>query len=319
LTGFDPQTSVVLPRPQGAPPGAEAAGWIAVDWGTTRLRAWAMRGSRVLAGAGSGDGMGTLDPGRFEPALLDLIGPWLTPDRRTTVVACGMVGARQGWIEAPYIPVPAPPLSNGTVRAPASDPRLDVRIVPGLKQARPADVMRGEETQIAGFLAGAAGFDGVLCLPGTHTKWAAVSAGEVTEFSTFMTGELFGLLAKHSVLRPYVDADWDAEVFAKAVGAARARPEALAAELFTIRAESLLTGSGGGAARLSGLLIGAELAGAAVHFADRPVALIGEAGLAGHYAAALALQGVTAEIADATACTLAGLSAAQMGLEEAAP
>ena len=209
----------------------EAADWIAVDWGTSNLRAWAMGADGApMAEASSGAGMNTLARDGFEPALLDLVGPWLALDGPTTIVACGMVGARQGWIEAPYVATPCAPLhAEAMVRAPAADPRLSVHIIPGVSQASPPDVMRGEETQIAGFIAARPRFDGVLCLPGTHTKWVHVSAGEIVSFATFMTGEVFGLLANSSVLRHSVGSDeWSDADFAEAVEDAMARPEKFA-------------------------------------------------------------------------------------------
>jgi len=176
------------------------ADWIAVDWGTSNLRVWAMRASGPVADARSDQGMGTLEPEAFEPALLDLIEPWLGA-APMPVIACGMVGAKQGWAEAPYAAVPCPPVSLATVTPNVQDRRLVVHILPGLSQASPADVMRGEETQIAGYLADVPEFDGILCMPGTHTKWVQVSAGEVVSFRTFMTGEMFALLSTGSVLR----------------------------------------------------------------------------------------------------------------------
>lgn len=142
------------------------------------------------------------------------------------VIACGMVGSRQGWFEAPYRTTPCAPVAPGALtRVPTQDPRLDVRIAPGLKQVSPADVMRGEETQIAGALALLPDFDGVLCLPGTHTKWAHVSAGEVVSFQTFMTGEMFALLSTQSVLRhSMISTDWDSAAFAAGVATAIERP-----------------------------------------------------------------------------------------------
>ena len=149
--------------------------WIAIDWGTTNLRAWAMGAGGVLAEASSDEGMGRLTRDGFEPALLRLIGPWLSGPAMP-VLACGMVGSRQGWVEAPYRAVPCPPLARGAlVAVPTEDPRIAVQIAPGLKQAKPADVMRGEETQIAGALMLYPGFDGAICLPGTHSKWTQIS------------------------------------------------------------------------------------------------------------------------------------------------
>ncbi|OZA06724.1 MAG: 2-keto-3-deoxy-galactonokinase, partial [Rhodobacterales bacterium 17-64-5] len=240
--------------------------WIAVDWGTSNLRAWAMdaRG-QVLAEAASEDGMGKLAKAEFEPALLRLIGGWLG-EGPMPIIACGMVGSRQGWCEAPYRSVPCPPLDPlAQVAVPTTDPRLAMRIAPGLRQTTPADVMRGEETQIAGALSLIPDYDGVLCLPGTHSKWAQISAGEVVSFQTFMTGEMFALLSETSVLRHGMEGDgWDDAAFDSAVGDALSRPERLAARLFALRAEGLIADLAPAAARarLSGLLIGAELAAA---------------------------------------------------------
>lgn len=281
--------------------------WIAVDWGTSNLRAWAMQGDRVLSHAESARGMGTLATDQFEEALLALVGPWLP----APVIACGMVGSRQGWAEARYRAVPCTPLAvEALVRVPVRDARLDVRIAPGLLQNRPADVMRGEETQIAGALVlGAA--DGVICLPGTHAKWAQVSAGEVTGFQTYMTGELFALLSRQSVLRHSVGEDgWDEPAFDAGVAEGLARPEKISTRLFGLRAEGLLHGLAPAAARarLSGLLIGLELAGARGYWLGQQVTLVGAEAISAAYARALAAQGVAPRLLPATACTLRGLA-----------
>lgn len=298
-----------------------AADWIAVDWGTSRLRAWALSDEgRILASAESADGMGGLDRAGFEPALLSLAGGWLAPGRATPVLICGMAGSRQGWIEAPYRAVPCAPVArDGLAVAPVRDARLAVRILPGLSQSAPPDVMRGEETQIAGVIARDPGFDGVVCLPGTHSKWARVSAGEVVGFQSFMTGEVFALLAGQSVLRHSLGATgWDEAAFAEAVLSALARPEALAARLFAIRASELLTGPAPGAARarLSGLLIGSELAAARPWWLGQRVAIVGSGAIAGPYRTALGLLGVTAEVQDGETAALAGLIRARLLLKE---
>jgi 2-dehydro-3-deoxygalactonokinase len=286
--------------------------WIAVDWGTTNLRAFAMRQGAVVAEAVSDDGMGKLVRDAFEPALIRLIAPWLSAQHPTPVIACGMVGSRQGWFEAPYRTTPCLPIDpSALVNVPTTDTRITMRIVPGLRQDKPADVMRGEETQIAGALALTPGFDGVFCLPGTHTKWVHISAGEIVSFQTFMTGELFALLSEHSVLRHgMVGGGWDDAAFDAALSDALSRPEKIAAMLFSLRAEGLLAGLAApqARARLSGLLIGVELAGAKPYWLGQPIALIGAERLSATYARALTAQGLAPTLLDATACTLAGLS-----------
>jgi 2-dehydro-3-deoxygalactonokinase len=286
--------------------------WIAVDWGTSNLRVWAMDGAgQILAEATSDDGMGKLARADFEPALLRLITPWLAAGP-VPIVACGMVGSRQGWCEAPYRAVPCTPLDSAAqVIAPATDPRLQVHIAPGLKQASPADVMRGEETQIAGALRLMPNYDGIFCLPGTHSKWVQISAGEVVNFQTFMTGELFALLSEHSVLRHGMqDGGWEDAAFDTGLSDAISRPERIAARLFSLRAEGLIAGLSPAAAksRLSGLLIGIELAGARPYWLGQRVTLIGAEKISAAYARALSAQGVEAQTLPATACTLAGLA-----------
>jgi 2-dehydro-3-deoxygalactonokinase len=282
------------------------ADWIAVDWGTTHLRAWAMaEDGTVRAEARSDDGMGRLSRDQFEPALLALVEPWLGAGPMD-VFACGMVGSRQGWMEAPYVPVPAKPGALTPVRVATRDARLRVALLPGLNQASPPDVMRGEETQIAGFLAAAPGFDGVLCLPGTHSKWVQISAEEVVSFRTFMTGEMFDLLSGQSVLRHSVSEDGtDPDAFAEAVSETISRPEMLAQRLFSIRAGHLLDGtSGGTGARAAvGLPDRRGTGGRAALLAGPGCGRRGRTRLAEVYATALATQGVTARSSDADPLT----------------
>jgi 2-dehydro-3-deoxygalactonokinase len=287
--------------------------WIAVDWGTSNLRVWAMDAQdRPLATADSDRGMGKLKPEEFEPALLDLIQPWLHGP--ITAIACGMVGARQGWVEAAYARTPCTPSPTTFTEAPTTTPGLTVHIIPGVSQDQPADVMRGEETQIAGFLHDNPGWDGVLCMPGTHTKWVHLSAGEIVSFQTVMTGELFATLSSQTVLRHSMTAEgFDDDAFATAMSDTISRPERLAARLFSIRAESLLHGQTPAQARahLSGLLIGAELAATRPYWLGQDIAIIGNGKVARLYQQALATQGAQARLTDTTTITLAGLIAAR--------
>ncbi|MCC1480987.1 2-dehydro-3-deoxygalactonokinase [Roseibaca sp. Y0-43] len=299
---------------------AETPDWIALDWGGTHLRAWAMVGDKPVAHLANDCGTGGLSRDGFGPALVALVGDWLKDDRCIPAYACGMLGSRQGWVEAPYRAVPCAPLGGGLVTAPQSDPRLSVHVVPGLKQARPADVMRGEETQIAGFLALNPGWDGVICLPGTHSKWVHVSAGEVVSFQTFLTGESFALLSEHSVLRHGMSG-WDEAGFDAGLAQGLDRPDRLLARLFTLRAEGLLEGldPATARARLSGLLIGAELAAAKPYWLGQRVAVLGAGDLAALYARALDGLSVPVSAHTADAATLAGLAAARAAHVTEAP
>ena len=294
--------------------------WIAADWGTSHLRLWLFnQAGQVMARRSSDRGMGTLAPADFEPVLLELVATDLGSNT-VPVIICGMAGSRQGWAEAPYAAAPCgPPSIDDATPVATSDERLRVFILPGVKQAKPADVMRGEETQLAGFLSLNPQFDGVVCLPGTHCKWVRISAGEIVSFQTFMTGELFSLLASHSVLQHSVGATgWDDAAFDAAVDDAMSRPAAAAAQLFALRAETLLNSLSPATARarLSGILIGIELAAARAYWLGQNVAIIGAPTLTGAYADALKARGVPVIETDAEQMTLKGLSTAYAALKE---
>lgn len=291
------------------------AAWVAVDWGTSHLRAWPMSAAgEPLEVIPSDLGMGKIRREDYEAVLQDLLSDVLPETGTLPVVICGMAGSRQGWVEAPYASAPcAPPSAVSAAKPRVEDPRLEVFILPGVKQPSPADVMRGEETQIAGVLAQRAGFDGVICLPGTHTKWVSVAEGQIQSFGTYMTGELFALISTQSVLRHSVAQEgWSEASFSAGCRAAQEAPAGYANAMFALRAESLLDGLTPVDARsyLSGLLVGAEIAATKDRWANKPVVIVGASGIAGAYAAALKEQGAGVDIADAQDITLAGLRAA---------
>ena len=293
----------------------ERVEWIAVDWGTSNLRIWVMDGAHALLAERSSDqGMAGLEPTQFEAVLLGIIGEFLALGRVTPVICCGMVGAKQGWIEADYIAVPSKPPSGACVtRVPSDDPRIDVRIVPGMKQVTQPDVMRGEETQVAGFLHGQPKFDGVLVMPGTHSKWAHISAAEIVSFQTFMTGEMYALLVKKSVLKHSVAVTgWDDAAFEASLSEAISRPESVAAKLFGLRAASLVGDQSEevARARLSGLLIGLELAATRPYWLGQNLTIVAAPEVGEVYAKALSLQGLQVQVYDAQPMTRLGLIAA---------
>ena len=292
--------------------------WIAVDWGNSRLRVWALDAAdSILDSAESDAGIANILPHECEGALLTLIDKWLTVRRKTPVIACGMVGARHGWAEAAYSPVPGPALATGQMtQAPCTDPRMSMHIVPGLMQANPADVMRGEETQVAGFLTVEPNFTGMICLPGTHTKWVKVIQGEIWRFTSCMTGEIFGLLCNQSVLRHSMgdNAEVDWESFAAALDQDDERP--YLTKLVSIRAGDLLHGvdPAQSRARLSAMLIKDEVA----EMARTDVTLIGNSTLVDLYALAIERSGHSVRIADDETMNLRGLSAARRTLMQQA-
>jgi 2-dehydro-3-deoxygalactonokinase len=296
--------------------------FVAVDWGTSSLRVWLISpDGSVLAENRSAEGMDTLARGGFEAVLrahLDDLGPALDDlPRPLPIVLCGMVGSRQGWREAPYVDVPSPLTAVVDRATVVSAEGIDARILPGMarrSRARP-DVMRGEETQLLGLVLDDPGVSGPVCMPGTHCKWVRLSGGRVEDFSTAMTGELFAVLAHHSILRHSIaeaagTGDPTSEAFRAGLEAGLAEPQMLAARLFGIRAESLLFAATGEAAadRLSGLLIGAEVGAAVAGLSDNgPVHLVAAGRLARLYQAALQVAGRNVRLVDADAAVRSGL------------
>lgn len=288
----------------------------AVDWGTSSFRAWLMSAAGdALAESRGGEGMLHCIGTGFAPVLRDHLARLGAP-QELPVLICGMAGARQGWTEAPYLNTPTrlDALHEGVIRVDAPG---DIRILPGIAQARAGgpDVMRGEETQLLGVTE--PDFSGLVCIPGTHSKWVKIERGEIVEFSTYMTGELFSVLSQHSILAHAVEtagpAPADCLPFRESVAAAMASPAGLTASLFRLRAAQLL-GFGqraDGAARLSGLLIGTEI-GDALHRHGPPssVRLIGAGAVGLLYEAALAAQDVQVTEIDAEQASRLGLSKA---------
>ncbi|MCJ8145211.1 2-dehydro-3-deoxygalactonokinase [Ancylobacter sp. A5.8] len=291
---------------------------IAVDWGTSSFRLWALDAQgNVLAERRSAQGLAAASSEGFETTLEAHLAALAVPDG-VPVMMCGMVGSRSGWVEAAYVDTPATldGLVAQAVQVPST--RRRIRILPGLAQRDPArpDVMRGEETQLLALAS--AGVTGPACLPGTHSKWVRMQRGEVEHFATFMTGELFQLLRAQSVVAPAVagavESDPAGTAFALGVGEGLSAPETVSHALFRLRAAWLLTGAepADTLSRLSGLLIGAELAGAARLFGTLDgVALVASGPLARAYRAALSIAGVgNVAFFDAENCVRAGLHAA---------
>ncbi|MEM7379027.1 MAG: 2-dehydro-3-deoxygalactonokinase [Pseudomonadota bacterium] len=311
-----------MPSEDGVPAlSAEALSHVAVDWGTSRLRAWAIDWhGEVLGSVASDAGMGGLQPSDFPVALDEAIGAWLTVRPGVPVLCCGMVGARGGWQEVPYRAVGQAPLVVNELADIGQLNGSPVRVVPGLAQRTPADIMRGEETQVAGLVASGI-TDALVCLPGSHSKWVTVLGGCVAAFTTALTGEAFAAFRHHTVLRLTVSrADaFDSPAFEAAVQEALDDPRQVLTALFRLRAEALLNGLGADAAqaRLSGWLIGVEI-GSVVSSCRQhgTVHLVGERKLARRYARALALIEVASVVHDPTDCVLAGLALARQTNEE---
>jgi len=281
---------------------------IGIDWGTTSFRAFRIaRDGSIRDRRSSPRGIMNVPDSRFGDTLREEIGPWLAlgEDR---VLLSGMIGSRQGWKEAPYLPCPAAPADIAAGLTDIAFEWAQVKLVPGLSGLDAqgvAEVMRGEEAQILGVPA-LMEAGGIACLPGTHSKWARVDGGRIVSFSTHMTGDVFAALRGHTILgRTMRDGPSGGAAFEAGVQRA-ADPGGLLHHIFGVRAQTLtgVLAETDAAAYLSGILIGHEVAAAMAGTAGTVVHLIGAPDLAALYAAAIATHGGYAERHDGDAAAL---------------
>jgi 2-dehydro-3-deoxygalactonokinase len=288
---------------------------IGVDWGTTAFRAFRITRDGTIRDRRAGPrGILNVPNNRFAETLREEVGPWLAAGE-DHVLLSGMIGSRQGWKEAPYLPCPA---GAAEIAATLTDIPFDwgqVKLVPGLATDDAAgvpEVMRGEETQIIGCLA-AIGGAGVACLPGSHSKWARIEAGRVAGFTTHLTGEAYAALRGHTILgRMMHDGATSPAAFDQGVARA-ADADGLLHHVFGARTLAL-TGrmaESDTASYLSGILIGHEVRAALGAQAGAVVQLIGTLELTALYARAIAACGCYAERhdGDAAAHGLAAIGA----------
>ena len=291
---------------------------IAVDWGTSSLRAARIAADgAVLEERSSQRGILTVAPGGFPAVLNETCGDWLA-DPATPCLVSGMAGSRQGWQEAPYCPCPA-----GFAEVARTlhwiEPRR-IALVPGLscEQQGVPDVMRGEEVQVFGAMDLLGVRDGVFVLPGTHSKWVRVVDGRIASFATFMSGEVYALLRQHSILArmmPAEDGELVGEAFLRGVRHAQHSGTLLHAA-FSARTLALFGRMPASdlPSYLSGLVIGEELR---MRDATQPsVVLVGSPALTRRYELGLQELGCTARSLGAQA-TWRGLFALARTMESA--
>lgn len=286
---------------------------IGVDWGSTRLRAHAFdRSGRVIASRQNDRGMaGLATPAAFAAALRELLGAGFD-DGKAPLLLAGMVGARDGWQEAPYASLPADAATLAAVLQPLDFDGRRAAIVPGLCSAATgfsdtgfSDVMRGEEVQAMGVPADAH----LVVAPGTHSKWLELTDNRVERFATYPTGELYALLMRHSLIGRGLPADaWSDDGFRSGVHTARQHPD-WQHQLFGVRARQVR-----GAmpleqlpAFLSGLLIGYECTGALAAGGHRSITLVGGERIAALYVHALREFDVISTVIDGDVAFCNGL------------
>lgn len=293
--------------------------FLAIDWGTTNLRGWRIGSSgEVESQVDLPLGVARLRPGSARECFERQVRPALDPEAHLPTLMCGMVGSNIGWEATPYADCPADLAALRHALVEVKSGEAAVRIVPGLRTdgiARSPDVMRGEETQVFGWMAlDPARKEGlhIICHPGTHSKWIAVENGAITTFVTSMTGELFDLLSRHSILAGGDNRN-DSSAFSAGLAAA-GDGGALAARLFSARGRIVAGGADPetAPAYLSGLLIGAEIASSPQlvgALRDTEIHLVGSPALRAAYARALEAFGWPCAQCDGEEASIAGLRA----------
>ncbi|PLX38245.1 MAG: 2-dehydro-3-deoxygalactonokinase [Hyphomicrobiales bacterium] len=287
---------------------------ILVDWGTTNFRAWLATGPGVPPEqiVSDGPGMASLAPGEFPEAFSRALDPWRSGSSPVPVYMAGMVGAATGWQAAPQLPLPVTLADLAGAVVPV-DGFEEVWIVPGVRVPGEApDVMRGEEVQIFGAFGLTGRRDAMLCLPGTHSKWARVEDDTLITFTTSMTGEVHAVMMAHSLLGREASGDSGPLGAAFDEGlAAGAGSGGLLHQLFAARSRRLFGDLGPDDVRpfLSGVLIASEIAAMATDYppGDGEVLLVGSQTLRGPYERALEHFGYVYRWIDASDATLRGL------------
>lgn len=286
--------------------------WIAIDWGTSNFRAFLMKEHECIDSVSAPCGLLHVPDRQFATALRPLIRHWLDEFPQLPLLMAGMVGSQQGWQEVPYVTLPAGSRQlaecTAALETPWGSPCRIVAGVSGMNEFGLPDVMRGEEIQLIGLAALHPGSQEsqYVILPGTHSKHAELHNGEIRQFSTFMTGEIYSVMLSHSLLgRDVPQAPEDPDAFLLGVTQAQ-RAAHLSNALFsarTLRLNGVLTPAQV-ASYLSGLLIGAEL-----HAVARKEAwIVGSPALTERYTRAARQLGITLTSADGNACFIQGMT-----------
>ena len=277
-----------------------ASTFVAVDWGTTNRRAWTVTGGTatpLLA-----DEQGILACTDFAAAVAEL----RARSGGLPLLMAGMIGSNRGWVEVPYVAAPA---GLAEIAAAVTWVERGIGIVPGVSfvDGLRADIMRGEEVAMLG----ANLANGLVCHPGTHTKWVEMEDGAIARFRTVMTGDVFAALAHRSILSDLLahPAPVD-DAFTAGVDHALASTD-LTAELFSTRARVILgrADAAHAASYVSGLLIGSDVRIGLGRLRADVVPVLGAPVLTARFAAALTLAGRTAVEHDGGTAFIAGMMA----------
>ncbi|MBT5187941.1 MAG: 2-dehydro-3-deoxygalactonokinase [Kordiimonadaceae bacterium] len=289
--------------------------FICADWGTSNLRVYLMDGEGSLLEEKKSDQGLLAAKGKFQETLGTLCQQWFIKYPTAPVYLSGMIGSREGWVDARYLDTPynLQDLPNHLIAVP--DQTRPTWVVPGVRHFETdnnsADIMRGEETQILGAIEHLNINDAIFILPGTHSKWVQISNRHIMYFNTYMTGEMYNIIKENSILRYSVDDSRPQlnDAFIHGVDIAQ-KGTSLLNQLFTVRTSDVLglLPKESQSSHLSGILIGQEVTHARAHFGDKPIHLIGSDHLTSLYQGALEHLGHETHLLSGDIAARAGLN-----------
>ena len=282
--------------------------WIAIDWGTTNFRAWFIKNDKVVKKIHKPHGIKNIQNKNYENILVNNIELPKKINNKIKIISCGMIGSKQGWLDCGY----EKNLSlkkNNLVKVETKNKYLDFYIVKGLSQTKPFDVIRGEETQVLGYLQSNQKFTGFICLPGTHSKWIKITRGKVVKFKTYMTGELFEIITKNSILNYSIkDKKINEKIFENSVILSQKTNFNIFDYLFEFRSRTLLSKKKYyPKSELLAFLIGNEIKSNVKNIKDSKVIIIGSHNNSKLYSQAMQILKLNNTIVDSTNVTITGL------------
>jgi 2-dehydro-3-deoxygalactonokinase len=297
--------------------GAEAGAFVGIIWGSTSFRAFLISadGRAIDEYSVPAAGVAALDRDGLVAVVDALAARW---PGTGPVYASGMIGSNIGWILVPYAQAPTGPSDLASAAVATQIGTVSARIIPGISCRRSfdgePDVLRGEEIELLG-LAALDVLNGLVALPGTHTKWVRLENGRILDFFTSMSGEIFDRLTARGLLASIVEGEAvEGDAFSAGVKAGRARLLSLGTLLFGARARVMrgLLAKPDAASYIRGLLIGSEIADALIVYptlVNGVIPLVGNGPLCKLYAAALNTAGVSCELVESRAVCVRGFHA----------
>ncbi len=282
--------------------------WIAIDWGTTNFRAYLIKNNCVVKKIVTNDGIKNIKKKNFENILIRKLGIKNNLNVKITILSCGMIGSKQGWFDTGYINNLNLNSKNLT-KIKTKNKNLNFYIVKGILQKKPLDVIRGEETQILGYLSLFKKFTGYICLPGTHSKWIKINKGKLINFKTFMTGEMYEIITENSILKHSIlENKINFKVFDNSLLLALHNEFNIFENLFEIRSRYLLTNKKYfPRSEILGYLIGSEIKSNLKNIRRSNIVIIGSKSNSRIYSRALKTINIKNRSFDSSEMTVEGL------------